>query len=77
MVNLFLSETNYVHTISYYIYFNFSACSGQLPVCAHHQENLQYLCDTGILHSVWVAVWSAGPFVVAVWSADQTASHTE
>ena len=25
-----------------------------------------YLCDTGIFHSVWVAVWSA----------DQTATHT-
>ena len=27
--------------------------------CAHHQEDLLYLCDTGIFHSVWVAVWSA------------------
>ena len=27
---------------------------------AHHQENLLYPCDTGIFHSVWVAVWSAG-----------------
>jgi len=26
---------------------------------AHHQ-NLLYLRDTGIFHSVWVAVWSAG-----------------
>ena len=32
-----------------------------------HQQNLQYLCDNGIFHSVWVAVWSA----------DQTATHTE
>ena len=40
---------------------------GQL--CAHHQENLLYLCDNGIFHSVWVAVWSA--------AADQTATHTE
>src|SRR5215475_8863928 len=23
--------------------------------CAHHQEKLLYLCDTGICHSVWVA----------------------
>jgi len=36
----------------------FSTCFGQL--CAHHQENLLYLCVTGIFHSVWVAVWSAG-----------------
>ena len=27
-------------------YFNFSTCFGQL--CAHHQENLLYLCDAGI-----------------------------
>jgi len=40
-----------------HIYFNFSTCFGQL--CAHHQQNLLYLCDTGIFHSVWVAVWSA------------------
>jgi len=26
----------------------------------HHQENFLYLCDTGIFHSVWEAVWSAG-----------------
>ena len=44
--------------------FIFSTCFGQL--CAHHQENLLYLCDTGIFHSVWVAVWSA----------DETATHT-
>ena len=25
-----------------------------------HQENLLYLCETGIFHSVWVAVLSAG-----------------
>ena len=37
--------------------FRLSTCFGQL--CAHHQENLLYLCDTGIFHSVWVAVWSA------------------
>ena len=24
----------------------------------NHQENLLYLCDTGICHSVWVTVWS-------------------
>ena len=30
-----------------------------LSECAHRQENLLYLCDTGIFHSVWVAVWSA------------------
>jgi len=36
----------------------FSTCFGQL--CVHHQENLLYLYDTGIFHSVWVAVWSAG-----------------
>jgi hypothetical protein len=46
-----------VCTTSWYIYFNFSTCFGQL--CAHHQENLLYLYDTGIFHSVWVAVWSA------------------
>jgi hypothetical protein len=34
---------------------------GQL--CAHHQEKLLYLCDTGIFHSVWVAVWSVGIFI--------------
>ena len=39
------------------IYFNFSTCFGQL--CAHHPENLLYLCDTGIFHSVWLAVWSS------------------
>ena len=32
-------------------------------------SELLYLCDTGILHSVWVAVWSD--------AADQTATHTE
>jgi len=32
--------------------------SGQL--CAHHQENLLYLCDTGVFHSVWVAVSRVG-----------------
>ena len=47
------------------MYFNFSTCFGQL--CAHHQENLLYLCDAGIFHSVWVTVWSA----------DQTVTHTE
>jgi len=31
---------------------------GQLR--AHHQENLLYISDSGIFHSVWVAVWSAG-----------------
>ena len=49
---------------SWYIYFNFSTCFDQL--CAHHQENLLYLCDTGIFHSVWVAVWSAALFLVYV-----------
>ena len=39
------------------IYFNFSTFLGQL--CAHHQENVLYLCDTGIFHSVCVAVRSA------------------
>ena len=62
----FSNEAN-SHTTSWYIYFNFSTCFGQL--CAHHQENLLYLCDTGIFHSVWVVVWSA--------AADQTATHTE
>jgi len=52
-----------VHTTSQYIYFNFSTCFEQL--CAHHQENLVYLCDTGIFCSIWVAVWPA----------DQTATH--
>jgi len=47
-----------MHTTSRYIYFKFSTCSWQL--CARHQENLLYLCDTGIFHCVWVAVWSAG-----------------
>jgi len=46
-----------VHTTSYYIYFNFSTCFGQL--CASHQETLLYLCDTANSHSVWF-VWSAG-----------------
>ena len=42
----------------YLVYvFHLSTCFGQL--CAHQQENLLYLCDTGIFHSVWVAVWSA------------------
>jgi len=39
----------------------------QQQLCAHHQKNLLYLCDTGIFHCVRVAVWSA----------DQTATHTE
>jgi len=34
---------------------------------AHHQENLLYLCDTGIFVSEWVAVCSA----------DQTATQTK
>ena len=43
-----------------------------LPTCfgqphAHHQENLLYICDTSIFHCV----------LVAIWSADQTATHTE
>ena len=52
-----------MHTTSKYIYFNFCTCFGQL--CAHHQENLLYLCDTGNFQSVWVAVWSV----------EQTATH--
>jgi len=28
-------------------------------MCAHHQKNLLCLCDTGIFHYEWVAVWSA------------------
>jgi len=52
------NEAIQVHTNSQYIYFKFSTCFGQL--CAHHQQNVLYLCDTGIFHSVWVAVWSAG-----------------
>ena len=59
-------EANQVHTTSQYIYFNFSTCFDQL--CAHHQEKLLFLCDTGIFHSVWVAAWSA---------ADQAATHRE
>jgi hypothetical protein len=31
--------------------------SGNLFV--QHQQNLLYLCDNAICHSVWVAVWSA------------------
>jgi len=54
-----------VHTTSWYIYLNFSTCFGQ--PCAHRQESLLYLCGTGIFHSVRVAVWSA----------DQIATHTE
>ena len=46
------------HYFLVYIYFNFSTCFGQL--CAHHQENLLYLCETRIFHCVWVAVWSVG-----------------
>jgi hypothetical protein len=49
----FSNEANQVHINSQYIYFNFSTCFGQL--CAHHQENLLYLCDTGIFLFVWVA----------------------
>jgi len=55
-----------VRQVLLYIYFNFSTCFEQLR--AHHQEILLYLCDTGIFHCVWVAVWSA--------AADQTATHT-
>ena len=33
--------------------FLLSTCFGQ--PCAHHQEKVLYLCDTGICHSVWVA----------------------
>ena len=51
------NEAIQVHTNSQNIYFKFSTCFGQL--CDHHQENLLYLCDTGIFHSVWVAVWWA------------------
>jgi len=47
--------------VVWYIYFNFSTCFGQL--CAHHQGNLLYLCDTGIFRSLWVAVWSFGIFI--------------
>ena len=53
---VFFNEANQLHTTSYYAYFNFFTCFGQL--CANHQENLLYLCDTGTFHSVWVAVWS-------------------
>jgi len=35
--------------VGWYIYFNLSTCFGQL--CAHHQGNLLYLCDTGIIHT--------------------------
>jgi len=38
--------------------------------CAHHQEKLLYLCDTGICHPVWVA---SGLLVgVKLQPADQT-----
>ena len=40
------------------IHFLFSTCLGHL--CAHHQENLLYLCDIDICRSVWVAVLPAG-----------------
>jgi hypothetical protein len=33
--------------------FHFCTCFGQ--PCAHHQEKLLYLFDTGICHSLWVA----------------------
>ena len=39
-------------------------------ICAHHQEKLLYLCDTGICYSVWVA---SGLLVgVSLQRADQT-----
>jgi len=38
--------------------------------CAHHQEKLMYLCNTGICHFVWVA---SGLLVgVKLQPADQT-----
>ena len=27
-------------------------------LCVQHQENLLYLCDTGIFHPLWVVFWS-------------------
>ena len=54
----FSNEASQVHTTPQYMYFNFSTCFGQL--CAHHQENSLYLCDTGVFRSVWVAVRSFG-----------------
>jgi len=41
---------------------------------AHYQENLLYLRDIGICHSVWMAVRSAG---CTFQPADRTAIHTE
>ena len=62
--------------------FLFSTCFGQ--PCAHHQEKLLYLYDSGTCHSVWVA---SGLLVgVSLQPADQTpetptsrpdATHTE
>ena len=54
----FSNEAKLLHNTSCYIYFNFSTCFGQL--CAHNQENLLYLSDTGSFHTVCVAVWSTG-----------------
>jgi len=64
------NEANQVHTNSQYIYFNFSTCFGQL--CAHHQKNLLYLCDTGIFHSVWATVWSADQDRIKGWALANT-----
>ena len=47
-----INPTRYTILLSVFISLLFT-CFRQS--CAHHQEKLLYLCDTGICHSVWVA----------------------
>ena len=53
--------------VYYFLVYLFQLFYMFRATCAHHQENLLYLCDIGIFHSVWVDVWSA----------DQAATHTQ
>ena len=59
-VQSFLKEANQVHSTSQYIYFSFSTCFRQL--CAHHQEKLLHLCDTGLFFTLygWLSVLLVG-----------------
>ena len=51
----------------YFLVYLFQLLSMSWATMCHHQVNLLYLSDIGILHSVWVAVWSA----------DQTATQLD
>ena len=58
-----MKPTRYTLLLSIFISTYLHVSGNYVPII---RRTYCYLCDTGILHSVWVAVWSA----------DQTATHT-